>query len=247
MKKYFAIVTYNGRNFHGFERQNEFRTVQGTLEKILTELCGKTTQIKAAGRTDAKVHALAQTFCFVHPKEIKNIDKFVYAFNSLLPSDIRIKEIKEVETSFDARHSCCGKVYLYKLNWGVKDPLLDGLVTQIERTDFVFENFTEALNLFKGKHDFSNFTTKVDDKDNFIRNIRKIDITRTGEKSCEIEIESNGFMTYMVRMIIGSAIRVGVNKLTLDELSNIFNKRPRHPVSFKADPDGLYLKQVKYE
>jgi tRNA pseudouridine38-40 synthase len=246
MKNYVATVSYNGARFHGFERQPHLRTVQGSLEKALSTLCGKETLIKGAGRTDAGVHALGQRFSF-HAEEIVDTGAFLFALNRLLPSDIVVKVIDEVGEDFDARHSSCGKIYCYRFSYGVRDPLQKELRAQLERRNFDVAAFKQALGYFVGEHDFSNFTTKPDDIDHFIRIIERIDaVVDETAKTGEVTFVGNGFMTYMVRLIMGCAFKAALGKIKPEDIPGLIAMKPRHIVAFKAPAEGLYLVEVLY-
>lgn len=247
MKKYLATVAYNGSRFYGFERQPHLRTVQGCLEKSLSRILGTKTLIKGAGRTDRGVHALGQRFSF-EANDISNLPHFVLSLNRLLPNDIVIKDLIEVADSFDARHSSKGKVYLYQFSWGLRDPRLKDLLTQLERSSFDSKKFVEALGYFKGTHDFSNFTTKPTDVDDFVRTISIIepDIAEN-EQMGAVVFRANGFMTYMVRLIVGTCFKAALGKIDPQDIPALLEKKPRHIVSYKAPPEGLFLVEVIYE
>jgi len=247
MKNYLATVAYNGSEFYGFERQPHLRTIQGNVEKKLSEILGATTLIKGAGRTDRGVHALGQRFSFEAP-EIADLPHFVFALNRLLPSDIVIKEIKEVPAGFDARHSSRGKIYLYQFSWGLRDPRLKGIMTQLERPNFDPRRFNEALTYFQGTHDFSNFTTKPADVGGFVRTVSFItpNLDPAG-KIGAVTFKADGFMTYMVRLIMGTCFKAGLGMFDPKDIPSLMAKKPRQIVSFKAPPEGLYLVEVLYE
>lgn len=248
MRKYACEVAYDGTPYHGFERQKDYPTVQGEIEKQLSFLLGIETKIKGAGRTDAGVHALGQVFSF-QAKEIKDLNKFQDALNRLLPRSIEICSTKEVPDSFDPRHSCCKKRYCYRFSYGLKYPLMGAAMAFLgNRRDFDEALFIEAIRCYEGVHKFWNFTTKKEDKDDFIRNVHIEKITvdprlRTGE----VILASNGFMTYMVRMMIGTAFKVAFSVFPLEELKKRLDGNEHNPLSFKAPADGLILYEVQYK
>ncbi len=245
--KYCVTVSYCGRAYYGFQRQKNKVTVQGTIEKVLSDYMGAPTTIKAAGRTDTGVHAIGQTFCFETKKRL-NGDRFLLTMNRLLPKDIYFKSIREVEDSFDARHSCTGKVYEYRFTVLRRNPLWDGLVTHLQRDDFKFDGFLQGLMPFKGEHNFRNFTTKPEDVASFVRHVDAIDARyEEADDLVVVRFRGDGFMRYQIRMMIGTAIRVGLGKLTVEDVENALSEEgDRHIVPFKADPDGLYLMEVLY-
>lgn len=245
MKKYFGIVSYNGQNYYGFEKQKEYPSIQGKIEEVLSSLLDHKISIHGAGRTDKKVSARGQTFSFSSNKEIPSLENFRKALNRLLPKDIFVASLKEVDPSFDARHSSCGKIYSYSFHYGERDPL-NSFEYQLELPRFSLEHFKECLNLFVGEHNFQNFTSKPQDVDNFIRNIETIEISENNEHVCVI-FKGNGFMTYQIRIMMAVAFRVGLGKMSLEEVKNHLNSKNRKIISFKADPIGLILERVLYE
>lgn len=245
--KYLGVVSYCGNAYSGFERQKDKTTIQGTLEKELSFLLGTPTGIKGAGRTDGKVNAEGQTFSF-EAKPIENVGRFLDALNRLLPRDIEMLGLYPVPDSFDARHSCCGKRYRYRFSYGSKMPFETATVAYIgNRTDFDENAFLEAIRLFEGEHRFHNFTTKKDDKDDFVRFVHiesaSVDVER---RQGEVTFVANGFMTYMVRFLVGAAFKAAFHAVTIPFLKERLDSPERRIISFKAPPEGLTLLEVLY-
>ena len=247
--KYLGVVQYLGAAYSGFQRQKNAPTVQAELEEKLSSVLGVPTQIKGAGRTDAKVNAKGQTFSFSYEKEIADIPSFIFAMNRLLPKDISLISLREVPEGFDARHSNCGKIYSYSFYFGKKDPFLSLTSAYIPYLPEKFDPkaFEKALQVFLGKHDFRNFTAKEEDVDGFVREIRRIELKEEKPMHFRVLFEGNGFMTYMIRFLIGGAMKVGLGKLSVEELSALLEQRPRHIVAYNAAPEGLCLEEVLYE
>ncbi len=245
--RYLGYLAYRGTSFYGFERQKEHRSIQGTVEVVLSQICGENIQIHGAGRTDAGVHALAQAFSFDTNSTLPK-DQIIYASNRLLPEDILLSSLQEVGPSFDARHSLSGKTYEYRFSYGQKDPFKVGLLTQLQRPDFDVTSFKKCLSCFEGTHDFSNLTTKKEDKDNFVRTIESIlvDLDET-KKEGKVIFKGLHFMTYQVRLMMGLAFRCAYHQKNPDEVPFLMNQKPRKILSYKAPADGLYLTEVRYE
>jgi tRNA pseudouridine38-40 synthase len=247
-KKYLCVLAYLGAAYHGFERQKKYRTIQGEVEKCLSVLLDKDTEIKGAGRTDAGVSAEGQTFSFESPLEITEPDRFLDSFNRLLPSDIAVRSVKEVPLSFDARHSASGKVYAYSYRFGEKDPFEAYRVSQMGDREFDYGAFASCLRLYVGRHDFRDFTTKSEDKDGFVRTVEVTLHPKDPEgKEATVVFRGNGFMTYQVRIMMGAAFKVGLHKMALDDVRKHLSPQERHIISYKAPPWGLTLKEVLYE
>ncbi len=135
--KYKAVVSYFGPHYLGFQRQPQGGTVQDALENVLSQVFGCETLLKAAGRTDAGVHAYGQVISF-EGNNWDDPEALRKAVNGLLPDDIYVRSIEVVPSSFDARHSAKGKVYQYAFTVNQRDPLRSGSIAHLRRDDFKF-------------------------------------------------------------------------------------------------------------
>lgn len=241
--KYLAYVSYDGTNYYGWQIQPNAKTIQEEIEKVLSKILNTYIKIRGSGRTDAGVHALNQTFDF-DAKEITDLDKFRYSLNCLLPNDIHINKVITVSDDFSARFSYKEKTYLYRLNMGENDILNRLYIYQFHQKLDV-NKIKEAAKLFIGEHSFLNFTSKEEDEANFVRKISKFDIKEENNILSFI-ITGNGFMRYMVRMIVGTLIQVGLNKLELSDIKKLLDSGKRNPIPYKAPANGLILFNVKY-
>lgn len=249
MSNYLATLSYLGGAYKGFERQKKYKTIQGEVERALSSLLGEPSFIHGAGRTDAGVNAKGQTFSFISKRNIQDIDSFIYAFNRLLPSDIAVTSLKEVPSNFDARHSCMGKVYSYAFYLGKKDPYLSFTTAYFGERNFDYEALKKTLLLFVGEHNFRDFTTKAEDKDSFIRNVTSITFNKDyaiKDKVSVITFKSNGFMTYQIRIMMGSAFKVALGQMSLEDIKIHLATNSRHIISYKAPANGLTLEEVIY-
>ena len=132
MRNFKVIVSYNGVNFNGYQKQNNLRSVQGEIEKVLNKIHHKDIKSFGAGRTDKGVHALGQVFNFESDLEM-NASQFEKAFNSLLPDDIYVKSVEEVDMSFHSRYSSKSKEYRYLVNLGGYNVLEKDYVLQLNK------------------------------------------------------------------------------------------------------------------
>ena len=244
--RYLITVQYKGTLYCGWQKQNQSQlpSIQMEIERVLTRILNTETKIYGSGRTDAGVHALGQTFHFDSNKKLDSY-KFLHGMNELLPNDIVLLSMKEVNNEFHARFNAVAKTYLYKIeNDKNFDPFNEHLAYQLKQ-ELNIDKMKEAAKLFEGEHNFQNFNSKEEDENNFIRNIYYINIEKEG-KFINIEMTGNGFMRYMVRMIVGTLVQVGLGKMTCDEVEKNLKNKVRKPSSYKAPSDGLYLKEVKY-
>lgn len=245
--RYLGIVKYNGTPFCGWQKQtvSKLPSVEEEIERVLSKMLNSPIKIYGSGRTDAGVHALGQAFHFDSPKEIDSY-KFVHSFNKLIPSDIVLVSLEQVSDDFHARFNAISKTYLYKIdNEKIANPFNKNFAYHLSQHLNV-ELMIEAAKLFVGEHNFQNFTSKEEDENNFVRNIFKIEIKTEGN-FVNFELTGNGFMRYMVRMIVGTLIQVGLEKLTIEEVKKNLENKTRKPSSYKAPAEGLYLKEVCYK
>lgn len=245
--RYLGVVKYNGTSFCGWQKQtiSKLPSIEEEIEKVLSKMLNSEIKIYGSGRTDAGVHAFGQTFHFDSPKEIDSY-KFVHSFNKLIPSDIVLISLNQVSDDFHARFDAKSKTYLYKIdNEKLANPFNKNFAYHLSQHLNV-ELMNDTAKLFVGEHNFQNFTSKEEDEQNFVRNIFKIDIKTEGN-FVNFELIGNGFMRYMVRMIVGTLIQVGLGKISPEEVSENLNNKERKPSSYKAPAEGLYLKEVCYE
>ncbi len=238
-----ATVSYDGTNFVGWQIQPNGRSVEEEIEKVLSKILNKKTKIYGSGRTDAKVHALGQTFHFDVDKENVDLGKFLYSINSLLPEDIHINSLVRVEDDFHARFSAKKKTYKYILNMGEYNPFERNYVFQFLRKLDV-NKIIEASKLFIGEHNFKSFTAKEEDENNYIREIYSFNIKQDNNELI-LEISSNGFMRYMVRNIVGALIEVGLGKIEKSYIEDLLNNQTCS-CQYRAKACGLYLVKVSY-
>ena len=241
----FAVCSYRGTNYQGWQKQIDTPTVQGTIEAELSKYFNREINIYAAGRTDTGVHALGQTFHFDIDEDVLDLDRLFYSLNSMLPPDIKIEDIDEVDPDFHARFSAKEKVYNYSIILDSKDVFFYDLM-YLCPFNLDTKLLKEALTHFVGKHNFKNFTSKELDYDNFVREIYDID-TNIVDGFINITFRGNGFMRYMIRYLVGTAIEVARERLSLEALDELLDENSeREIVCYKAPACGLTLVQVIY-
>lgn len=241
--RYLAIIEYVGTNYAGWQIQKDEVTIQAEVERVLSRILNTPTKVFASGRTDAGVHALGQTFHFDTIKKL-DLDKFTYSVNSLLPSDMRVINIVEKREDFHARYSVKSKRYDYLINTGEYNPFERDLVYQFQRK-LDLNKIKEALDALVGEHCFKNFTSKLEDDSNYVRKIYEASLTTEGDV-IRISFVGSGFMRYMMRMIVGCLIEIGLGKMSVMELKIYLVETHRKIVPYKAPACGLYLMEVTY-
>ena len=240
-----AVVSYKGTNYQGWQKQPNGNTIQDVIEGVLSRVFNRLISIQGAGRTDTGVHAIGQTFHFDLSEDMMDLDRLIYSLNSLLPPDIKIEDMEEVEEDFHARFSAKSKVYNYSIVLTSKDVFLHE-VMYLCPYELNLDLFKEALTHFKGKHNFRNFTSKEVDVDNFVRDIFDIE-TVINDEFVNITFHGDGFMRYMIRYIVGTAIEVARGKMSVEEIDKLLDEQgERNIVSCKAPANGLTLGRVEY-
>ena len=169
----------------------------------------------------------------------------VYAFNRIIDADIYLVSLKKVPSSFEARYQHSRKTYSYQMLLGERNPFLQDTVMHIPHT-LSLTKIRQGMRYFLGQHDFRNFTTKKEDGANFVRRIFQFKLKQAGPL-LTFTIIGDGFMTYMVRMIIGALIALGEGKINLETIQDYLDNKIKGPVSYKAEPQGLCLEKVRYE
>lgn len=238
-----GVIAYDGSNYNGWQRQTSEPSIQQEVERVLTQLLDTPIEVYASGRTDRGVHAKGQTFHFDLPKPF-DLTKLLIGFNSLCNRDITLLKLKRVKSDFHARYSATGKVYYYLINNGPYSPFERHYSSHI-RSKLDVKQMLVGAKLLCGRHNFQDFTTKEDDHDNFVREIKSIAIKTKGNL-IRIDVTGTGFMTYMVRFIVGTLIAIGNGREQPSFITQHLNNQTRDVISYKAEPQGLYLYKVTY-
>lgn len=237
-------VSYDGSGFNGFQKQNDFRSVEQEINNVLTKMHKHEIKIIGAGRTDKDVHALAQVFHFDSDLNI-NTHGLKKGMNALLPEDIYVNDVEEVDETFHARFSAKEKTYEYKINTGEYNPLLVKYVYQLNKK-LDINKIKSAANLFLGEHDFYNFCGYQEDKiKNYTRIIYSIDVEENNNQ-ISIKITGNGFIRYMVRMIVAILIEIGLGKKDEEFIKQRLDSNKKQRSNYKVSGSGLYLVSIKY-
>lgn len=238
-------ISYNGSNYHGWQKQLNKRTIQGEIENAFLSLFNEDISIKASGRTDAGVHAINQTANFTTNIEI-NPNNIALALNSKLPKDIKIKDAELIEEGFHSRFDTVGKTYMYNiLNSRVSNPFIDGFSYKVP-FKLNMESMIKAADHFTGEHDFHGFMSTGSSVKDTIRIIHDIKIQKLNNL-ITIYVTANGFLYNMVRIIAGTLIDIGRGKIALQDIDLIINSKDRNKAGHTAKAEGLFLLNVYYE
>ena len=242
--RYLLKFSYDGSNYNGFQTQKGLHTIQEELEKAVSKVNNKDTNVVATGRTDKGVHAYSQ-YAHVDIDVDINEYKLKRALNSNLPDDIHIISTKVVPDNFHARYDIKSKEYRYYINLGEYNPIDRNYVFQYNYKLNV-EKMSEAIKYFVGKHDFRAFVTENKEKENCVRTITKASIM-VDNNIVEIKFIGDGFLRYQVRNMVGYLIKVGEEKVLPESVIDVLESKDRTKSGKTAPPEGLYLYNVEYK
>lgn len=244
MRKVAFEVSYDGTIYAGFQRQLNDRTIQGELERALTELAKEPITIHGSGRTDAGVHALGQVIHFTTKLHIP-VDKWPLAIKNYLPEDIIVRGAFDVADDFHARYDAVGKEYRYQIDRSQIPNVFYRRYAYHYPHPLDIERIQAAIPQLTGTHDFSAFCasgTSVEDKVRTIYNIRlteDVDLLK-------LDFHGNGFLYNMVRILVGTLLRVGNGRITVEDIPKILDSKDRNQAGVTAPAHGLTLLKVDY-
>lgn len=245
MRNIKIAIEYDGTDYHGWQCQANLPTVQKTIEDAIEQITREKVKITGSGRTDAGVHATGQVASFFTETQMDS-ETLGKALNSVLPKDISIIKVREMSDDFHAQFSSLSKVYEYRILNRPHPPALQrNRVWHIpEKLDA--GKMKEAAGYLEGTHDFSVFATADITVKSTVRTVRRIHVRKTRENVILIEIEADGFLKRMVRMITGTLVETGRGKLSPEGFGEILAEGKKTRNVFTAPPQGLFLKKVTY-
>lgn len=245
MRRFKAIISYDGTEFLGFQRQvDSQRTVQGEIERAFSAIqLGRVTVI-GAGRTDTAVHATGQVISFdcQWPHSVEALQS---ALNSQLPADIVVLQVEQALPSFHARYDARRRTYEYRINNGRFPSVLDRNQEWHVVKPLDDAQMQQAAQRLIGIHNFATFG-RPPKGINTVREVYEARWSRSNERLTFL-ITANAFLYRMVRSIVGSLKLVGEGKWTVEEFESALLAGDRHRCGKLAPPQGLCLVSVAYE
>lgn len=242
------VVQYVGTAYHGWQIQPGVPTIQGALQAGLQVILRQPVTLVGAGRTDAGVHARAQVASFRFEGSVLPA-RLHRSINSILPADIAVLSIEEVEEEFHARHSARGRRYRYQVTTGeCRSPFLRAYAAHSRRPLDV-SAMDRAARAFTGNHDFSSFRGAGDQSASPVKEIRSatVRLDPSSPGLIRFDVEASGFLQYMVRNIAGTLMWVGWGRIDPSGISTIIAARDRTKAGPTAPAHGLCLMEVLYE
>lgn len=244
MARYKVILTYDGTEFQGFQRQVEVRTVQASVESALRAIGWQNSTILAAGRTDAGVHASGQVIAFDYewnhsPEELRS------ALNANLPADVSARSVEPVGINFHPRFSATARRYRYRIFCDdVRHPLLERYAWRVW-PPVTADVLQEVAAHFVGRHDFSAFGTPPQPGGSSVRQIFA-STWLNDELELTFEILGNAFLYHMVRRLVSFQVEIVQGRRTHRDVSDILGGKFKESIQGLAPASGLILEEVLY-
>lgn len=240
---------YIGKDFHGFQKQGQKRTIQLVLEEALSKFFGTQIKVHASGRTDSGVHSKGQVCSFLVDEASfrKDVDLFKLnmAVNAMLPSDVSVKGFQIAEEGFHAQFSAKTKTYLYRVYLSrFRSAIKDGFYYQVFKvvdTDLV----KKAAEKLVGQKCFESFTSEPTDSKNFVREIFSFDVEQRDDELW-FWVKGSGFMRNMVRIMVGTVLDVAQGNMSFEDFEKAINGFDRKLAGETAPARGLTLWSVDY-
>lgn len=239
---YKLILSYDGTNYHGYQKQVNAITIQSVLEYFLFKITKQKILTIAASRTDKGVHAEGQTLHFntdfwIEPDSLKK------SLNKVMPNDIKVLNIELQKSLFHARYDAKSKIYKYVFSKKKLNPFNCRFQVYIENIDFAL--IVETLSLLEGEKDFALFTSNKDSKKNTVKIIYKVSYEEN-ENNFILFFHGKGFLKQMILFLVGFLIFIGQRKKNLKDLLNMFKIQNNKKFSFVAPANGLCLTKIFY-
>ncbi|MEO8771866.1 MAG: tRNA pseudouridine(38-40) synthase TruA [Ferruginibacter sp.] len=244
MARYFMEVFYKGTHYAGFQVQKNANSIQAEIEKALKVYLRTEVELTGSSRTDTGVHALQNYFHFDFESEQKyDLDKTAYRLNAILPDDIVIKKIKEVDAKAHCRFDAKFRTYEYTIYYS-KDPFLaDRCYFYPYKLDMALLN--EAATILKTYRNFEAFSKRNTQVKSFECELYTSEwLTR--DNTIIYRVSGNRFLRGMVKGLVGTMLKVGKGKTTIPEFIKIIESKDSALVDFSVDAHGLTLVAVQY-
>ncbi len=239
------VVSYDGTNYHGWQAQPNAVTVEGTVEKALSDLLGRESEVTGASRTDAGVHAMGNVCIFDTDSRIP-AEKFRDALNVRLPEDIRIVKSDEVDGEFHPRFDALEKTYEYRITRADTMPPSKRLYSTLVYKKLDVSLMRQAASYIVGKHDFAAFQSTGSTIRDTVRTVFMCEVEEEGA-DLVIRVRGDGFLYNMVRIIAGTLIDVGLGRMKPERVKQAVSGKSRELAGPTAPAKGLTLVEIEYD
>ncbi|MEX2597991.1 MAG: tRNA pseudouridine(38-40) synthase TruA [Salibacteraceae bacterium] len=241
--RYFIELSYDGTAYHGWQVQPNAKTIQETLNNAISTIIRKEIYCVGCGRTDTGVHAQQFYAHFDVTQAIENTSQLTYKANRVLPKDIAIHRIFEVEKDTHSRFSAINRTYKYRITQ-FKDPF--SINRKWEMRDKVDVNvMNQAAKLLLGEQDFTSFSKSNTQTETNICNVMHAE-WQTNDRELIFNVKANRFLRNMVRALVGTLVDVGKGSISIAEFESIIKTKNRSEAGLSVPAHGLYLTEIEY-
>ncbi len=244
MKRIMLTVAYDGTGYNGWQVQPNGVTIEGQLNKALSELLKEDITVIGASRTDAGVHALCNMAVFDTENKVAP-EKIAAALNARLPEDIRIQKSVQVADDFHPRHCNTRKTYEYRIYMGKYENPIGRQYAHFVYVPLNMENMQKAADYLVGEHDFKSFCVAKAQVLSTVRTIYEAKVQKEGNY-LTIRISGSGFLFNMVRIIAGTLLEVGRGNLKPEQMKEILEAKDRQAAGPTAPARGLTLTDFQF-
>ena len=259
MKRVMLTVAYDGTNYHGWQIQPNGETIEGVLNRCLSDLIGEQIEVIGASRTDSGVHAMGNVAVFDTDSPIP-ADKISYALNRRLPEDIRIRSSEEVPDTFHPRHCVSRKTYEYRIYCADFPMPMKRLYSYYTYVPLHADLMRQSAEYLVGTHDFKSFCSTEAQVKTTVRQVESLEVREEvrgknhipervgicGDRELIIRVTGYGFLYNMVRIMAGTLMEVGRGHIAPDAVKRILEARDRQAAGPTAPACGLTLVGIEY-
>ena len=243
--RYFIFFGYDGTNYHGWQIQPNANSVQQELQHTLSTILRKEVEVVGAGRTDTGVHARQMAAHFDTGEMPMATDQLTYRLNRMLPRDIVVYEVRQVDSEMHARFSATSRTYHYYIHTR-KDPFERHYSLEMHYP-LDFDKMNEAARHFLDHDDYAAFCKAGGDNKTTICHVTAARWVQTSPTTWYFEITANRFLRNMVRAVVGTLIDVGRGKITTEQFLDILHNGTRSDAGESMPGKALFLERVEYE
>ncbi|AFJ43419.1 tRNA pseudouridine(38-40) synthase TruA [Francisella orientalis] len=244
MKNYLLQIEYFGKNYCGWQRQSHSPSVQEELEKALSKIANQNIEVTCAGRTDTGVHATSQVVNF-HSDADRTLSSWMRGTNALLPKDIKILDIREVDNDFNSRFTAINRTYNYIIYNNITSSPIFVEHCLWENRELNIDKMNQACKYLLGEQDFTSFRSSQCQSNTPFRNIQKAEFIKLGN-FIVFEVIGNAFLHHMIRNFIGSLLKVGLEFESPEWIKLVLEAKDRTRAAETAKAHGLYFVGVEY-
>ena len=240
--RYFINLQYHGRDFHGWQRQNNAMSIQGAIEDGLFKILRKKTVITGCGRTDAGVHA---SDYYAH-MDLEMDPPFAFQLNAVIPKSIVVMDISAVDDTSHARFDAISRAYTYSVITKPSAFNLDTVFYFPEGPMLDHQLMDEASSLLLDYDEFKTFCKEGSDVKTYKCQIKRSEVVWSDPDRFQYHIEADRFLRGMVRLTVGMVLNVGLKKVTIDEVRQALDRQETLSRNWSVPAQGLILSRVEY-